>query len=331
MAHHPLLFILLRLFGILFCVQYTRAAIPTSLSQILCEKPQNNVTCKNFTNFETGSALLSLIGHPSRLIYNRVPKTGSEMLRMLFREQADLRHFSIDNVEIFVPFLLPAIVQQEVVQHVSYAKTPFLYERHMYFLDFQMFKQPRPIYINIIRDPISRVTSEYYWSRKICLEENRCYFDKAFLSDTLDECVQKRSAHECISVSQGVNSMTSFFCGHDPQCETRSNFTLKRAKKNVIENYVVIGFVEELYNFFFVLEHILPRYFKNICLTYMSSGHTREEKKTWTRGLRPEPLEKTKQLLREALADEYELYDFVKQRFHMQMRQILKSTYATSF
>ena len=278
--------------------------------------------CKSTTDVTKKSASFVMLGYPLKVVYNRVPKTGSEMLRTLFREQG-VTKYHIQNKEIFVPFRLETSVQQEVVQEISYSQSPFFYERHMYFIDFQAFQQPWPVYINIIRDPVDRVVSEYYWTRKICREENRCYFDTSYLNDTLDECVGRLSADECVSSKQGINSIIAFFCGHSDICENRSELALNSAKQNIIKHYAVVGVLEELYNFLYVLENVLPRYFKGISLLYVSNGRTREETKTETKGRRLEPNEKTKEKLRKALIHEYNLYEFVKQRFHETFLQVL--------
>lgn len=40
-----------------------------------------------------------------------------------------------------------------------------MYERHIHFVDFAKFGQPQPVYINLIRDPLQRMVSWYYFRR----------------------------------------------------------------------------------------------------------------------------------------------------------------------
>ena len=42
---------------------------------------------------------------------------------------------------------------------------PFCYEKHMHFLDTTEFNATNPIYINMVRHPIKRVISWYYYVR----------------------------------------------------------------------------------------------------------------------------------------------------------------------
>ena len=43
--------------------------------------------------------------------------------------------------------------------------TPYSFTKHMNFLDFEEFNKTNPIYINIVRNPIERVISWYYYIR----------------------------------------------------------------------------------------------------------------------------------------------------------------------
>ncbi|CAF3209734.1 unnamed protein product [Rotaria sp. Silwood2] len=281
--------------------------------------------CIDIDNPTPGSSMLEIKGYPMHIVYNRVPKSASTTLRNLFREQAIMRKFTIFNKEIFVPFRLPSNIQQEVIHEINDAKIPVLYERHMYFIQFDTFRKPLPVYINIVRDPLQQAISAYYYSRQTCIEQRRCYFDVTFLNETLDECLERRPANRCILASQGVSPMLPFFCGNEIECEKNKTFALNKAKENIVNYYTVVGIVEELYNFLFVLEHLMPRYFANIRLTYMSKGMRRTDNIRSNSSKTKGPSEVNKRALRAALVYEYELYDFIKQRFHLQFQQVLKT------
>ena len=46
-------------------------------------------------------------------------------------------------------------------------KQPFCYEKHMNFLNTADFNTTNPIYINIVRHPIDRIVSWYYYARSL--------------------------------------------------------------------------------------------------------------------------------------------------------------------
>ncbi|MEQ2221945.1 hypothetical protein ILYODFUR_020895 [Ilyodon furcidens] len=51
------------------------------------------------------------------------------------------------------------------MKNISKIPQPFLYTRHVHFLNFTRFRIEEPVYINIIRDPISRFLSNYFFRR----------------------------------------------------------------------------------------------------------------------------------------------------------------------
>ncbi|CAF3955255.1 unnamed protein product [Rotaria sp. Silwood1] len=297
----------------------------SALDILFCSKQPSSPACIDIDNSTCGSSMLEIKGYPMHIIYNRVPKSASTTLRNLFREQASKRKFTIFNKKIYVPFLLSFNAQQEVIYEINNAKTPVLYERHMYFVRFDTFQKPQPVYINIVRDPLELTVSSYYFSRQTCIEERRCYFDVAFLNETLDDCLERRSSNQCVSQSQGVSPMIPFFCGNEIKCKKNKTFALNKAKENIVNYYTVVGIVEELYNFLFVLEHLMPRYFANIRLAYMSNGMRRIDNKRSNIVKNKDPSEVNKRALRVALVNEYELYNFIKRRFHLQFKQVLKT------
>jgi dermatan/chondrotin sulfate uronyl 2-O-sulfotransferase UST len=296
-----------------------------ALHVIFCDRQPHSDVCMSMSRQAMNRSLLMLNGFPNRIIYNRVPKSASTTVRTLLHQLASKRQFTFYSKEIFVPFLLTSEVQREVIYDLETAKLPVLYERHMYFIDVDAFAKPRPLYINLIRDPLEQTLSAYYYSRQTCMNEGRCYFNTTFANETLQECLSSRSASDCIDASQGTSPMLPFFCGNEPECEQNKTYALFKAIDHVNRYYTVVGVVEELYNFLFVLEHILPRYFRGACLEYMQNGYNRVENMGLERDHRSELDPITLSRLTDALAEEYLFYHFVKQRFHSQLYQVLQA------
>ena len=124
--------------------------------------------------------------------------------------------------------------------------------------------------------------------------------------------------HFALDISRKEKRYINFFVIEN------KTFALERAKQNIADYYTIVGIVEELYNFLFVLENLMPRYFANIRLQYMANGRTRIENMGLHRGNYTKINETTRRILRLALANEYELYEFIKQRFYLQFQQVLK-------
>ncbi len=88
--------------------------------------------------------------------------------------------------------------------HSSHAERPFSYSKHINYLDFEEFEPGfRPIYVNLVRDPVERVISWYYYTRmpwyNLAVDPNT---NLTFISGnpepiknlktTFDECVNSR-------------------------------------------------------------------------------------------------------------------------------------------
>ena len=84
---------------------------------------------------------------------------------------------------------------------------PFSYAKHLNFLNFEEFNITNPIYINMVRHPIERVISWFYYVRQNVYlldydsESNSTKLQKPMppimYKYTFDECVE-RKMNECV-------------------------------------------------------------------------------------------------------------------------------------
>ena len=117
-------------------------------------------------NIKTTAAPTGLaMNYSQRIVYNRVPKCGSRSILTLFKVLATKNKFRVIEPALNYPYQLELRDQTRISNLMSSLRTPFLYHRHMHFLDFKTFKGPEVTYINLIRDPISRAVSHYYFRR----------------------------------------------------------------------------------------------------------------------------------------------------------------------
>lgn len=58
-----------------------------------------------------------------------------------------------------------------------------------------------------------------------------------------------------------------------------TELALRQAKINVIRNYLVVGVTEELEDFLFVLEKLLPEFFSGVLNIYRTPGQCVSKKK----------------------------------------------------
>lgn len=70
-------------------------------------------------------------------------------------------------------------------------------------------------------------------------------------------------------VSAGTSGLTYFVA---PSIREPGPWALERAKQNVLENYLLVGILEELEDVLLLLERLLPHYFTGVINIYKSPG-----------------------------------------------------------
>uniref|UniRef100_A0A8C6H8S5 Uronyl 2-sulfotransferase n=1 Tax=Mus spicilegus TaxID=10103 RepID=A0A8C6H8S5_MUSSI len=102
---------------------------------------------------------------PSQVVYNRVGKCGSRTVVLLLRILSEKHGFNLVTSDIHNKTRLTKNEQMELIKNISTAEQPYLFTRHVHFLNFSRFGGDQPVYINIIRDPVSRFLSNYFFRR----------------------------------------------------------------------------------------------------------------------------------------------------------------------
>lgn len=121
------------------------------------------------------------------------------------------------------------------------------------------------MYINIIRKPLDRLVSYYYFLRYG--DDYRPHLVRHRAGDTMtfDECVKQKKP-DCDPKNMWLQ--IPFFCGHHQECfEAGSEWALEQAKRNLVNEYFLVGMTEELGDFIEMLELSLPRLFQGTVRT----------------------------------------------------------------
>lgn len=172
-------------------------------------------------------------------------------------------------------------------------------------------------YINVMRHPIDRCISWYYYSRyahsfrQFALEKRG--------NITLDECVTKPEGERrvCLNCIQDVQAR--FLCGRaDGKCQGATHgFVFERAKRNVDLHYFV-GLAEAFKETVASLELAYPSFYKGASLILAGISPRNVMKK---RNEYVYPNEETRKFLAEWLSDEIDLYNYAAARFNGYLRQ----------
>ncbi|CAG9824938.1 unnamed protein product [Phaedon cochleariae] len=266
------------------------------------------------------------------VFFNRVPKVGSQTLMELIRRLSSKNDFGFhqDRVQRVETIRLSLEDQAELAALVSSYEPPGVYIKHVCFTNVSNFGLPEPIYINLVRDPVERVISWYYYvrapwyyvERKIAFPDIPLP-DPKWLKKDFETCVLTDD-RECRyvrgEIREGIGDhrrQSMFFCGHHHDClpfDTRG--ALERAKMAVERHYAVVGVLEEMNTTLTVLEKYVPRFFEGASDIYWNeiSRYTPINKNAF----KPPVSEEVKNIVRRNFTREIEFYEFCKQRLHKQ-------------
>ncbi|XP_073527496.1 uronyl 2-sulfotransferase isoform X3 [Phyllobates terribilis] len=265
---------------------------------------------------------------PSQVVYNRVGKCGSRTVVLLLRMLSEKHGFNLVTSDIHNKTRLTKSEQRrvlagrsdgglhwmmekseneglhletspmELIKNISTAEQPYLFTRHVHFLNFSRFGAEQPVYINIIRDPVNRFLSNYFFRR---------------FGDW-------RGEQNHMIRTPGMKEEE-----RDP-----GEWALERAKQNVKENFLLVGILEELEDVLLLLERFLPHYFKDVMSIYKNPDHRKLGNLTVTvKKTFPSP--NALQVLYQRMKYEYEFYNYVKEQFHLVKRKFgLKSHVKTT-
>ncbi|KAM7356283.1 heparan sulfate 2-O-sulfotransferase pipe [Cochliomyia hominivorax] len=273
------------------------------------------------------------------VIFNRVPKVGSQSLMQLMIQLGKINNFihSRDAGKSHETILLNATGQKALIEEIYRKPKPHIYSQHLAYVNFTRFKMPKPIYINLVRDPVERIISWHYYVRAEWYYEDMALKlgDKApkrpsdeFMNMDLDTCVQKKDKYCTFNQMEIKNPVgdhrrqTLFFCGQNRKLcmPFNSKAAMQKAKRTVEEEYAVVGTWEDTNITLSVLEHYIPRFFKHAKAAFhLSRDHLSRVNKN--KDKRPVS-DLTKELLRKNLTHEIEFYEFCKQRLYLQYAAI---------
>ncbi|XP_056337678.1 uronyl 2-sulfotransferase a isoform X2 [Danio aesculapii] len=266
---------------------------------------------------------------PSQVIYNRVGKCGSRTVVLLLRILAEKHQFNLVSSDIHNKTRLTKHEQVDLMTNISNIPQPFLYTRHVHFLNFTRFRIEQPVYINIIRDPINRFLSNYFFRRfgdwrgeqnhlirTPQMKDDERYLDiNVCIMENYPECSNPRLFY-----------IVPYFCGQHPQCREPGMWAVERAKQNVIENFLLVGILEELEDVLLLLERLLPHYFSDVLTIYKSPAFWKMGNLTGT-VKKHMPTIEALQVLYQRMKYEYDFYNFVRDQFHLIKKKIgLKSS-----
>ena len=281
------------------------------------------------------------------MIFNRVPKAGTNTLwevidtvafkqNQSFKSLGDsskLKDARGENTFMFEESERKHYVEMlESSEEISGLKR-FSYSKHMNFLNFEEFNRTNPVYVNMVRHPVERVISWYYYQRQstyiIYKDEHNAtvlkkrHSDPAFYKRSYDDCFlqQLPECHYPVNGSthrsgKSHTSQIAFFCGNQLICDVfGSREALELAKSNVEKYYSVVGVLELWEETLQTLEHYIPFFFKDATKAYKEIIGNKIINKNETKPKVPKYI---KDAIAKNFTVEMEFFEFCKQRLYKQ-------------
>ncbi|XP_033157889.1 heparan sulfate 2-O-sulfotransferase pipe-like isoform X4 [Drosophila mauritiana] len=168
------------------------------------------------------------------LFFNRAAKVGSESMLELFmalekyNEDLTLERRGLHTKTVRQ---MDKKQRRESAEFVADLEEGTMYIEHINWLDFDEFDLPKPIYINLVRDPVERVISWFFYARssyKNAIEyrkrPNQKIKPESWYKKNFNDCVRSGDP-ECQYVPHTVKDSIAnfkrqslFYCGHHDDC-----------------------------------------------------------------------------------------------------------------
>lgn len=245
----------------------------------------------------------------TKVVYNRIGKCGSRSLNLIVNSLSKKNGFNFYTSPIS-NITRPKILDlMDEIRLIESLPEPALYTRHIHFVNFPKFGLQQPVYINVIRDPIERFVSQFYFKRygdnRVGMPRMARPWHDGELELDINTCVLQNYS-ECSG--QKLWYIVPYFCGLSPMCREPGRDALMRAKQHLLNNYLVVGILEDFQGTLQVLEKLLPKYFSGATRVW-EKIEDRTVKNTATR--KKELLSpKAYAILRRRMTLEFEFYEF---------------------
>ncbi|XP_055387168.1 heparan sulfate 2-O-sulfotransferase pipe-like [Condylostylus longicornis] len=226
------------------------------------------------------------------IYFMRVPKTGSQaMATLIMRYLSKKNEYNVHIGPVKQygePFLTAYEQESHIIETLfDIDESKAFIGNHENYIEYASFGFEKPIYISLVRNPIEKVISWFYYSRSnLYKPSNITLFSRRYekfggesnwRNKTFDDCI-KNFEVECRFIPmnsrkvQGYKRQIIQFCGNYKPCwEFGSPLAVQMAKDNVERNFAVVGTWEDPEITLTVLEHYIPKYFKGALELYKGS------------------------------------------------------------
>jgi len=270
------------LIAAVFAVACFNASIGAGLSQAqagpaLQKELLRESRCPAPPRGQEAQPLCSVLSAVRLLVYNRVPKTGSSTMQTIIKNAAKANGFKFVSSKDYVHQRLPGVAEEkhfaQQLKELLKGHQRVVFDRHVYWVNLTqhlagVLRRHQIAYINLLREPISMLTSTYYFH-----QDCRCTFkhDWCSSSDKELKCGVDINRGWSVSTQVGCPNVTkvftsdsaSYLCGHHRACfgGCDAEEAWSYVKRVISREYAVVGTLEDLPLFLEVLARRLPHFF----------------------------------------------------------------------
>lgn len=189
------------------------------------------------------------------LFFNRLEKVGSQSMSTLLRSLSKVNRFAYHIRVRTVGSMIDTIEEQkELADEIFDYGVPSAYTMHRNFINFTQLEMPKPIYFNLVRHPIEKVKSAYYYMRhpfiysnSLLRNPNRKMHSFEFFDTSFNDCVRVGKIPDCIfdphiEFNGDWRRFSMHFCGNYPICK----YVYFYGVYGRFLNYVIIYFIRNL-------------------------------------------------------------------------------------
>ncbi|XP_033635407.1 uronyl 2-sulfotransferase-like isoform X3 [Asterias rubens] len=280
----------------------------------------------------------------TKVFFIRIPKTGSRTLDDLVTHQLRQKqykcfklqpstHLSKSSFQGSFLLSLSSNCVDDKIHFINNQKGNCFFSAHFGYINYE-WPSP-PMVISLVRDPVERLMSSYYYSMYGDNEKSAATLSyvKSMRSKmaqamggnttvpTLSECILQDLPF-CTDHKRLFTTL-KYFCGNDLRCSNLSEWTYNQTVKN-IDASLAVGLTEEFEDYLRVLEQLVPSLFEGLVTIYkkpssVEAGKTYATKtKHHKEPLTPQAQEK----LLHVLQMEYRIYNYIKNRFHQLKKEL---------
>jgi len=215
-------------------------------------KPQKILS--PFTISNDNKSVQRIMIRPAKIMfYNRVAKTGSQSIMALFQALAKKNVFFVESVPQKREVLIDSEEGLQLkMSNLLHKCRPMVLIQHYSFIDFGKFGYNwTPDWFNIVRDPVEKVISYFYYRRAgwVIAERMKFFPDDQlesvdFFKKDFESCVLKGDP-ECRFEQNGKNNeygdhrgQIMQFCGHAPVCQLLTIQKLWKLPRKMLRNII---------------------------------------------------------------------------------------------